>query len=527
MPETPEPVSVTATVPDVAVTPETPAAVSIPGYGDAPVPVPESVVEPDVPEDTGLPFKYEKPITKVPDYTIAEMARRGINPLFAVNASVSEIDELVQAYNLDAAIASNDDAVIRGLSPKAREVYDSLLVTGKLTAVYEAMYGSIKERKDAQWTQTVKFEDKRIAPSVNAIKEGSSSLDVIASAAGIHHGRSRIVPLYNTGIWVELSSPTPNEWVLLKERISQEKLDMALRTSGVSLSNNDVYQRAAITNFLLEHVVWTTAPNKDLNYLKSIIQVTDYIPLTAYMAGLVYPTGYDYMYQCKANPYKCTHVENKVMDILRTVWNDFSMLSERQLRLLSSRKVLRHEDIMDYQSDFDTKVSPVLSINDNLQIRFRIPSLSDAEDEGMAWITDMQTRTNEAFGRRLDGDQRNDFLRRMAIADRLVTYAHFIESIVGRQGEHEAVEVDRERISDILRALGQEEDIANKISEFRRTFVFNRQVSICGTVKEPCSACGAHPPKEEYSHADLITLDPVYLFTTLLDRRVEELLTPR
>lgn len=491
-------------------------------------PVEPTPVEPTPASEPVVPaVVYEKPIMTDKGESLEEVGARGARPLFGVNATTADMDELVRAFNLEAAISLDDDDIVKGLSAKSREVYDSIMMSAKLTAVYDAMYGNLTERPEAKWRQTLQHEGTRIAPSVNAIKEGSSPLDIVVAAAGISHGRSRIFPLHNSGIWIELSAPTPNEWVLLRERISQEKLDMALATSGVSLSNNDVYQRAAIVNFILDHVIWTTAPNKDVNYLKSIIQVTDYIPLAAYMASMIYPTGYDYLFQCVADPEKCTEVHSRNIDILRTVWNDMSLLTEKQLKLMASRRTARHEEILDYQAEFNNKVSSSLPINDNVQIRFRIPSLAEAEDEGMGWITEMQSRTNDAFGRRLDGEQRSDFLRRMAISDRLVTYVHFIDSIVGYVNDQEGVITDRGDINATLRALGQNEEFATKISEFRRQFVFNRQVSVVANVREPCTACGAYPPKEEYMHSDLITLDPVYLFTTLLDRRVEEFLTPR
>lgn len=432
--------------------------------------------------------------------------------LSSLNATVEQINDQLSALGID---LLDDNTTL----PPRYEILRRQVMGLKNTLQLSYFRQSVK-REDALWKQSAEHEGIPLRASKVVLRKTDDPVLRIRNELGM--GGLVQIPLWHSGIWLTLRTPSDKALLELERRISADKIDLGRRSNGMVFSSTEVYATTHITDFVLEHLHTTNVEAYTPELLKSLIRVTD-IPQMAWGILLaIYPKGYPLTQPCIADPDKCDHIIEQLINIGRISWVDTTKLTPRQCKHMSARVAKwSAEKIMDYQQEFIFGANANIPLNDRISIRLHVPSLQQAQESGYAWVDGITTTTQKAFNLRLKEDEREGYIREQALLTGLRQYSHWIGSVVNasEDGEEEVI-ADAEVLDDIIETICASEELTDKVYRAILNYIDGCTISLIALPRYKCPACQKEPSPEYLKHPHLIPLDVIYVFFIL---RVQKL----
>lgn len=356
----------------------------------------------------------------------------------------------------------------------------------------------------------------------------SVALTKVLGSLGL--GSPAFIPLYQTGIWVRITTPSAAAFVKLDEQISKEKVHYGSETRGEIYNNQSVLIRKHVANFILDHIDWSTAPSDDPDYLKSIIKATD---LDALMIGLMhsrYPDGYPLTQTCTVDPTKCTHTEEGLVDLRELVWTDKARLTEKQKRLISNPlRKLTEAELQQYQDEFKTFRRSRIAITKNeeeagileedgtilngLIINLEEPSLEKEEDYGIRWINQLVRNAEDIFREKHSEKERKEKIQEQVLVSYFKTYGQWVKSMEIYEGGVLVREVtDEDELDELFDFLSSEMDYVQLFRKEVQEYIKNNILTVIGILNYECPNCGKKHDTPEGSHYLILPIDILYTF---------------
>lgn len=502
-------------------------------------------------EDVGLPVEDE-PATEKPDAEDVEavviLMRHGVNPnaelskdpshplnpkqpwrpgegLYIVPCTSEEFNTLVenvprldptqseQGMRWREAVAAGQEVMPRagtGLAALLREASmwrQSVSSNGEGSAEIAAGRPKIGERKGD-------------APLV-----GEEALQHMQMMLGT--GQVTRIPLWHSGIWVNLKAPTEDRLLELDRRIAAEKIALGRATNGLAFSNMSIYHNSFLFNFALSMVFDCSIGGFTVDSLKRKILLTDLPTLLWGLLCTIYPNGYRYQRPCINDPSKCTHVVEEILDISKLCWTDNTALTQSQ-RNHMVRKTAKFTDIelTHYQEQHRYADKGTVLLKDyqgnKTVAELRVPTLADYEASGFAWVEGIVTSADQAFGSQLGGEERNEYILDQARATSLRQYAHWINRITFNGDKYID---DRSTLESMIGQLTGDRVVFENLLEGVRKFIDEATISQIAIPSYKCPACQLDQVNpEESKHPHLIPLDIGTIFFILLGQRTSLLL---
>jgi hypothetical protein len=331
-----------------------------------------------------------------------------------------------------------------------------------------------------------------------------------------------------------LKAPTETDLLALEELLVAEKSTLGRNTGGRTHGAQGVFAMARVVDTILSNVYDATVVDYDAQKLKSIIKVTDLHPLVLGFATAIYPQGYPFSRVCVADPTKCKHVTEEVVNLSRLLFMDRTALTPKHMAHMR-RKSSRFTDIelKAYQDEFayNQKVG-VIDINDTTKLTLRVPTLAEAEMSGREWIDEISRLIDSQTQEEIDDRVRDQRISQMALAQASRQYAAWVEKItLNATDEHEGEIIDERKdiaanIGNISGNIDYEEAFYSGIEKYITT-------TTMGVVAVPnykCPGCGKEQqksdPMEEATlrkHPHLIALDTIQTFFTLLSQKTDKI----
>ena len=399
-------------------------------------------------------------------------------------------------------------------------------------------------RKGSVWVNQVPVADGEKETHIGLVsdKKGINPADKndIAAIAltkvigNLGIGLPDLVPCYQTGIWVKLNTPTAAEFIRLDEIIAKEKVHYGSLTRGAIFSNQSVILRKHVTNFILDHITWTTAPSMDKDYLKSIIKATD---LDMLMLGLMYTRyqdGYPFAQSCTVNPGKCTHITEGLIDLRELAWTDKNLLTEKQKRLMRSpRKRITEEQLREYQEEFQFKNNGKIilsrdtdvdeeNIENGVIINLETPSLAQEEDYGIEWINNLVSNAENVFREKHSEKDRQQYINNEVLVSSFKTYGQWVGSVdVYENGVLLKRFTDREELDTIFDHLSSEIKYVDIFKRSIHKYITDTIVTVIGVLNYECPACGGKHDTSPGPHHIILPIDVLYYFFTQVQSSVK------
>lgn len=469
--------------------------------------------------------KYNTELTKSPVSSFEEKLKSELelttDYLSLLNANMAELDKLSENYpNVNSASGDQGrawlSAYLKGL--------EHLLAGNSLS--------DSVSRANSAWRQEVTVDGDKITAGRPrfATKSGGSVISgeraIMKATSVLGLGAVVQIPLWHTGIWVNIKAPSEAALLELERRIANEKISLGRATSGMIFSNSSVYTVSYVVNFVLNHVYDGSVKNITQDALKELIDVRDIPTLVWGLACAIYPNGYNYARPCTTNPSECQYVVEGKINLAKMFWTDNNSLSEWQRRLMSRRNdKFTEEELTRYKQDHTRGGSRVIVINDNLKIKLKVPTVAEYEQAGFTWIDNIVKLLEGSLGVSLKGQERDDYITDQGKITALRQYSHWVDEIeVGEDSIQ-----DRETIEVLLGSLSSNDEVYNTFFTEVGKYIDNSTISLIGIPKYKCPVCSGEQLGDIHNelHPDILPIDVVKVFFTLLDQRIYKALVSR
>jgi len=427
-------------------------------------------------------------------------------------AGPAEVDELLQKFMIS--LDDGDD----NLDPNRQRLKN--IINGFRNTLQLDYFRKSIERPDAEWRQGVQFDGGVLKAGRPQLRSTDSPVLRIRNELGL--GGLVQIPLWHSGIWITLQTPSDTALLELERKISADKISLGRATNGMVFSNVEVYATMNVLDFIFDHVYAVSLPNKEKELLKDSILVTDIPQLIWGMVLAIYPSGYPFSQPCLAKPNTCNHVVEQMINIGRISWTDNNRLSEKQKKHMSLRRgVFQPEKLKDYREQFVWTAPSTIRLTDTVSIRLGVPTLAEAEQVGYEWVDGIVNSTQKAFTMRLRDEEREEYIREQALLTSLRQYGHWIKAVVKTdKDDNEEVIEDRDEVDGIINWICSSTELTGTVFKAIGDYIDATTITLIGIPKYQCPACQQEPDPEYMAHPNLIILDMVYIFFIL---RVQKL----
>lgn len=484
----------------------------------APAPAHEASLPDAHMEIEGLWDQFDKPN---PHVSLASpmFKRQAIDPskpgLVALKVGMDELGMIMEHRGLN----DLSDEKAKTLSPDDRRLVN---LSRSLSAIWQDVYFDNIDQ-EGEWHNTVMHNET--AMGVGKVKPANMADPIMAIRATFGQGSMVQVPLWNTGLWVTFRAPTVQELLDFEQKTRIEKMNLGRSSNGMVYSAVEVYTVETYMKFALEHVVsvnYAFETGDTVAELMQVIRSRDYQQVLWGLACAMYPDGYPLRQPCVADPDKCKHVDEVLINFARMGFVDRSKISKNQALKMASRTAKRDAKwLSEYQAEF-TFYEKRLSLGNNLTAVLRVPSLAAQIDSGHVWVDGISKATNDAFGARLSEMDRVRHIMRSGALTNLRQYSHWVAHFEHALDPDSAPVIYDDYVNKdrILEMLTEDPAVSDKFNADILDWIKKSTVSYVALPKVKCPACQKEP--DDQTHPHLIPIDIGYVFFTLAALKISQ-----
>lgn len=294
------------------------------------------------------------------------------------------------------------------------------------------------------------------------------------------------VPLWHSGFWVTLKTPSDAELVNLEYNLSNDKVVLGRLTSGAIFNNDSVYISEHLFRLFESHIYSTTL--EDSSNLASKIKVQDMQLISWALACAIWPRGYLYSRPIfSAKEEDQDRIVTGMVDLARLMWVDRSSLSDTQVKMMS-RSTGQHvtqDQLTLYQDSFQRKMSTKILLDDNgetkLSVILKVPSLAEHFSSGHEWVQRSVQSVEATLAMDADNRTRESMMIKHASARLIGKYGHYVSAVLLEQDGEEVVIDDRETIDLMLETWSADEVIRDVLLTGILKFIDDSAVAIIAT----------------------------------------------
>lgn len=446
----------------------------------------------------------------------------GTPVLLLPTVRVRELTRLLAEADVD--IDEISDINLDSLTPYQRKLIAYL---ADLSISTDTAYSDRAVSRDgSHWTQGIMHEGRRIAPGKPRVNTNDPILQ-IRDRLGI--GGAFTYPLWHTGIWVTLKTPSQGSYFNLLRDIYAKKREMGRMSNGLVFSQMNAYTVDDVLDYILDHVHQTSYMVSNKEDLLGILDWRDIPWLVEAMAHCIYSNGYDFQQPCIATE-GCDHVASGKINLGQTFWTDTNGFTPMQIAHMANSKVKRtEEDIRRYKEEFVYKCDRTIRLNDEVSIRIGDTTAERFRNSGAAWINEVTSSVQSLFSKSLTLEQRQAHIYNMATLDTVRQYSHFIEAVIMHNGDEsdEVVIESADQVDALIKTIQEDVGLTTVIYDALAKYWKESIRTFVGIPAYVCPKCESTPTDitGPHTHPELIPLEPIRVFFTLLAQHQASRLT--
>jgi hypothetical protein len=380
-------------------------------------------------------------------------------------------------------------------------------------------------------------------PIMMGIASNPGKTDGLAAVReDLNLGHKIAVPFWATGMHARFQAPGALAQIALDTQLGEEKIREALESAGYALAAPAVFLNREITDWVLKHLISTTAGTVDPRILKETITLLDFDQLVSSAAYALYPKGFPVTRYCVNSALNCDGEVKDLLNINRMIIVFDERLDEHQMRFMSKRSGVHDlKTIRNYQSKMRPNISRYVDLVNGIRLKLRIPTIAQYESTSTAWLDNMTTEAKALISSNAREEDRQNYMVRAQRVSTVMAYAHWVEGIV-RQGEElesepvmvatrhlpegatleQQYEADKE-IDDFLRDFANSPELTKLFTDALEKFIAAMTITAVCLPKVHCPKCGEPIDKDTGSkqdHPALVTINPTEFFFTLLRLKI-------
>lgn len=434
--------------------------------------------------------------------------------LMSMPADMDDIERLILKYDIDFG-EDGDDPTLPNHVRRLR------LAIIQSAGFYQSKYfEKIFDRPGSQWGQGLKVGENALLRQSLVHAKDNGANPVASILTQLDMGTVIQIPLWHSGIWIAIKKPRETDLLNLEAEIAFEKATLGRATNGAVFSNNEVYAKKAIVDFALRHVVKATTESIEPNYLANVILETDW-PMLAW--GLVladYPKGYRHLQPCVATPETCDHVIDTMLNIGRLCWVDQSRFTAAQVAHMKNRVNPNSlEKIRTYQEQHRINANATIKIDKALELELRVPTIAESIATGIDWVQAVTDNARKVFTSQMSEGAREAHKNSQATLASIRQYVQWFGSF--RHVSNDKTFTNKEMVEEILAAVNERGDFSKLIHARIREYIDDSTLATIALPKWTCPKCQKEPSAEYLRHPQLIPIDIIDVFFTLLGQKIK------
>lgn len=331
------------------------------------------------------------------------------------------------------------------------------------------------------------------------------------------------VPLWHSGFWVTIKTPSDVDLVNLEHQLAQAKVSLGRNLAGSMFSNETIYVAQEVFKLFESKVFSTTL--KDSNDLASKISIQDLQTIAWALACAIYPKGYNYTRSVLTKNVDEAHMVTGVVDLNKISWTNYKSLSDYQIKHMTQRfgSTITDEQLQMYKESFNHDTIKRVVIEEigtsSVSVLLKVPTLAEYFAKGDEWVQKCVLDADKALTFEASDKEREEYTLRLANARIMGKNAHFISSIIYANTTTGLEEVysDQETIESFLESWSSSEDIFMKLDKAIAEFKDSTTMSLIAT-----PTVGTETVEDKvFTH--LVPMDAVLTFFILLGQKLSRL----
>lgn len=352
---------------------------------------------------------------------------------------------------------------------------------------------------------TLKNDDKivKMHPSfINTRKKDSTTSSMILEKINKSTNTDVVisVPLYNSGIWLGIQSPSEPEIIQLQMLALENEMKLGASTAGLVYSNYSVLFRKYALDLAFSNIAYSSVKVDNFSMLRELIDTTDENSILNAVSAAIYPTGVDRMITCNnflKEKKPCNHSVQAKLHFDRLHFVDYSRLNDDLLlhmakKTPNSTTIAEVEEYKRQLSIYTESIKTYkLPDGSDITITFKVPSIKNGIMQGEYWtekitmlVNDIITGANKNVAE-ISNEMMSIYIDSAMRTNLLGLYLHFISSIKVDDKE----ETDYRQINNILHALTKVDNIASAIVSDIITLIKNASITTIGHTQYTCPSC--------------------------------------
>lgn len=383
-------------------------------------------------------------------------------------------------------------------------------------------YTSRLKKPDSKFQQTIEYEGKKLgAGAVNLSSTpndklvGEKAVLWVKSVTG--QGGIVQIPLWHSGFWISIKTPSEIALLELNNRIAEEKIDLGRQTYGLAFSNNMVYTTAHLTNFIIDHIFDHSI--KDAGEIRDLIVSQDIHMLAWGMACAIWKNGFQYSRSIINKDGSVGRVIEALLAVPKLNFTDTNALTDWQKSHMAGRhgRNMTLESISKYRKDFTIGHTRTVTIDEDMDIKIElsVPYLNRYLDSGQKWINYLVMKVDTAMRITSEDGRRNEYVMQYGKASLLRQYAHWVSAVVVKDRRFDDVDT----IEQLLDGFSESEVMRDIYFKEIGKFIDDTTVSLIAVpaIKEVDDLTRS----KRFPY--LVPIDPVATFFTLLVQKVQRI----
>lgn len=457
----------------------------------------------------------------VQDFPVfSEKKETGAGAAYSVNGPSNFADNIIDGLDRSSNVRLDDT--------KEGAKWLGSLISGAQACVKDDIFRETLEDPTAEFAQTVDANGTRLYPGSAGFKSvqnenlsGERGLLRFMNHAGL--GSVFRIPLWHTGMWLTLKSPSEGRLLELHREIISDKIELGRNSAGIVYTNTTVITSQRLLDLAFEHIYQTNL--KSDKTLADIISCHDLFTIVWGLACTVWNNGFNYQRACSFNVEKCNHVLEEHLDVSKLLWVNRKALTAWQVAHMSRTKIqsITDEDLERYKNESLKAQKRTFIVNKDqpsqFEVTLKIPTIAQYLTSGQRWIGDIIQMLNSSLGMDVSTNERNKYVADQGRATELRNYIHWIDSITF--GDNNVIN-EVNLIEDIFNRLSAEDAVRGEIIEQVQKYMNDTAISVIGIPSYKCPNCGGENHVKDSTEAfkGVIPIDVYQTFFTLLVQTV-------
>lgn len=382
-------------------------------------------------------------------------------------------------------------------------------------------YDKALRDKTRRWKQVINHQSGNSSVRMTALpinikndldpERTSMYLASIMSSGQVMH-----IPLWHSGFWVTIRTPSDEDLINLNERLIAEKTQLGRQTYGHVLGSSRSFISGYLFDMICAHIT-DSSVSKEVGDILPLISSLDLDQLAWGWACTIWPNGWKYLVPTIGDINQPEVYVKQTFRVATLSQVDDLALTESQRAHMAkyTSGSMSLSSIKTYQADFARNVPDTLDLGNGVVLHLQIPTLIKSLNDGQAWVNSLISTYANMNDMPVGASDRERYFRAQMNAAILREY----QSMVAKIETPLRIIDDEEEIGVQLAVISRADGVREKFFTKINDFIQHRTVSVIAIPVESDKLV-TDPVRRPY----LMSIDPITAFFTLLSRRITRIL---